>query len=329
MIQFVYYTDPHAKGVSPSTRIDDFPRTVEAKLQDIFAYGHEQNVDFFACSGDFVDSPYVSASYMSRLGEILASAGKPHYYTWGNHDMMAWNPSTIQDTTIGLFAKFQKDFHLLTKEPTYVTFNGQEIALTGVSAYASLDRTITVDGKELHRSRDYIVKKQRDVPHVHIVHGFLSPRPILEDIRHTVVSEIEDTEADLTLTGHDHNGFPLIVLPNGQQVINPGGLSRVFASHSEMNRMPQFLHVVISDDGSITVKPIQSRIALKGHEVMDRSLLDEKKMKEELLKATKGSLKEVLAKVNIEKIDLKTIVSRFKEDIEPEIYEEVTRRLGI
>lgn len=329
MINFIYYTDVHAKGISPSTRTDDYPTTVERKLLDVFAYGHEHNVDFFACGGDFSDSPYISARYMARLGETLSKAQKPHYFVWGNHDMMAWNPTTIQDTTIGLFAKFQEQFHLLSKTPTYVEFNGQEIALSGVSSYASLDRTITVDGKELHRNRDYLIKKQKDIPHIHIVHGYLAPRPILEDIPHTLVSELADTEADLTLGAHEHAGFSLITLPNGQLVINPGALSRVFASHSEMNRMPQFLHVTIADDGQITVLPVQSRVALKGADVMDRTMLDEKKLREELLKATKGSLKEVLSKINIERVDLRTIVTRFKDEIEPDVYDEVKRRLGL
>lgn len=324
-------TDPHLKGKSPSTRVDDFTSTMELKLKDFFAFGHEQNVDFFACGGDFVDSPYTSSRFAKRVGQLLKSElkGKEMFFSWGNHDMIAWNPNTISDTSFGLFEAFADEMTMLSKQPIHRTYNGQTISLTGINSYAKLDRhLVDEEGNILeHRSRDYVIE-ETDTPRIHIVHGYLSPKPILEDIPHTVIEEMRHTKATITLTGHEHTGFPVTQLDHGL-VYNPGALGRVFASHTEMNRMPKYALCTIADDGTPTIEPIQCRVAKDGKEVMDRTALDEKKKREQILLETKGNIREVLSKINIGSIDLDTIILRFKDDVSKDVYEEAKRRLHI
>lgn len=331
MIKFLYMTDPHAKGKSPSTRTDDFPSTIEAKIKDFFAYGHEQNVDFFMCGGDFVDSPYTSARYAQRLGKIIKEGlrGKDMFFAWGNHDIIAWNPKTIDDTSFGLFQAFAEEMILLSSEPIRRTYNNQEIDLSGTTSYAKLDRDVVDEEGNitLHRSRDYIVEKG-SVPRVHVVHGYLSPKPILEDIPHTVIEEMKGTGAVITLTGHEHTGFPVTKIDNGL-VYNPGALGRVFASHTEMNRMPKYALCTIHEDGTPEIQPIQCRVARDGKDVMDRTMLDEKKVREQMLLETQGSIREVLSQINIGNIDLRTIINRFQGEVRPEVYEETKRRLQL
>lgn len=324
-------TDPHSKGKSPVTRIDNFTHTIEKKILDFFAYGHEQNVDFFACGGDFVDSPYTSQRFAKRLGRLFKRGlrGKEMFFVWGNHDMIAWNPNTIDDTSFGLFQEFADEMTLLSKEPLRRTYNGQEIDLSGISSYAKLDRDVVDEEGNIveHRSRDYIVPKT-EVPRVHIVHGYLSPKAILDDIPHTVIEDMKDTGAAITLTGHEHTGFPVTKLKHGI-VYNPGALGRVFASHTEMNRMPKFALCTIHDDGTVEVEPIQSRVAKLGTDVMDRTMLDEKKAREQMLAETKGSIKEVLARISIKNVDLRTIIHKFEGEVSKEVFEETKRRLKL
>ena len=331
MITFLYTTDAHAKGKSPSTRVDDFPSAIARKLRNFFEVGHSMNVDFFAFGGDWVDSAYTSTKYTKKLGQILkeGAGDKEIFHVFGNHDVIAWNPATAEETAFGLFEYFNDNMVLLTSKPTYRTYNGQKIALTGISSYAQLDRTIELaDGTEAHRSRDYIIEDNEGLPWVHIVHGYLSPKSILDDIPHTVIDEMRHTKASITLTGHEHTGFPVTRIDNGI-VYNPGALGRVFASHTEMNRMPQYALCTIHDDGSVSVEPIQCPVAELGHHVMDRTALDEKKAREELLVQAKGNIEEVLKEINIEGIDLRTIMGRFKDKVSPEVYKETMRRLQL
>lgn len=329
MIRFLYMTDPHMKGISPSTRTDDFPSTIELKIRDFFNYGHEQHVDFFVCGGDFMDSPYASQRYVQRIGKMFEEElrGKELFFVWGNHDMSAWNPNTIADTSFGLFETFSDGFTLLERDPTYRTYNGQRIALTGISSYARLDRDVEEDDKVYPRSRDYVTE-DIGVPHIHVVHGYLSPTPILDDIPHTVISEMAHTHAAITLTGHEHTGFPIKEIDHGL-VYNPGALGRVFASHTEMNRTPKYALCSIDVNGKPSIEPITCRVAKDGKDVMDRTALDEKKLRTEMLMSAQGGIREVLSQINIEKIDLRTIIQRFEGEVKPLVYQEAKRRLGI
>lgn len=323
-------TDQHSTGRSPSTRTDVFRATNEAKIRFFHRYCHEQNVDFFAYGGDWGDSPYLSQRFVRYLGEVYEEEqkGKDAFGIFGNHDMMGWNPNTMQDTSLGLHMHFQKNFTLLSKEPIVKEYNGQSVALSGVSSHANLDR----DTDLRPRADDYIMNWKSEIPLIHIVHGFLSPKPILDDILHTTIDEIRSTDARFTLTGHDHTGFNPIMLGTDRHghekwACNPGAMSRVFASHSEMNRMPQFLIGTINDDGSGYLDIIQFTNAKPGHEVMDRTAIDEKKKKEEMLEATRGTIKEVLSNIDVQNISLDAIVLRFKEEVEPNVYNETVRRL--
>ncbi|MGE7305857.1 metallophosphoesterase [Priestia megaterium] len=334
-VKFLYHTDAHTTGRTPSTRTDDYPSTIEMKLRYFFRVGHELGVDGFLNGGDTFDSPYTSSEYVTRIGRLFEEElkGKHMWGVLGNHEMIGWNPDTVKRTPIGVFKEFNDFFHILDKEPTTITgANGQKVKLSGVSSYAQLDRNIyDLDGNILqHRSRDYIVDEFDGTPEIRITHGFLSEKPILEDIPHTVIDEIYETKAAVTLTGHDHKGFPVTRLKYGL-AYNPGGLSRVFASHSEMNRMPKFALVTINDDGTPTVEPVMCKVAKDGIEVMDRSLLDEKKRKEALLAEGRKTMRELFEEIDIEGVDLLKILDQYQQQKQtrPEVVKEVKRRLHI
>jgi DNA repair protein SbcD/Mre11 len=331
MIKFLYSTDWHSKGKSPATRTDDFPTTIETKIKHFFELGHELGVDAFLAGGDYFDSPFTSSAYVTRIGKIIEEGTKDKklYGIWGNHDVSAWNPDTVKNTSIGVFQSFSNSFIVLDRKPIIFEKNGQKVKLSGVSSYARLDRhELDEEGNIVkHRARDYVIEETDGTPQIHIVHGYLSPKAVLDDIAHTVINEMRHTKAAVTLTGHEHTGFPVTKIDNGF-VYNPGALGRVFASHTEMNRMPNYALITIHTDGSPEVEPIQCSIAKKGTEVMDRSLLDAKKAKEALILAAKGNIGALLKQMNIEGVDLNHILSHYKKTTKPEVFEEAKRRLG-
>ncbi len=325
-----YSTDWHAKGKNPSSRIDDYPSTIESKIRTFFRLGEEYGVDAYACGGDMVDSAYLSPQYVTRLGHVineeLEATQKKLYYVLGNHDIIAYNPDSITSTSFGIFLSFVKNMILLSKTPIIMP---QGVAITGISSYAQLDKHIYGEDGSIvqHRYRDWVVEETTR-PHIHIVHGFLSPKPILEDIPHTVIDEMKHTKATVTLGAHDHTGFPVTKTDNGL-VYNPGALGRVFASHAEMKRMPKYVLVTIHEDGTPEIQPIACPVAELGDMVMNRQLLDEKKAKEALLAQSRGDVKELIQGLNIGSIDLRMIVSKYKEKTSSAVYEEAIKRLQL
>lgn len=332
MIKFLYSTDWHYKGKNPTTRIDDYPAAIEAKVRDFFQTGHELKVDGFLAGGDYFDSAYTSAEVVTRLGKIIESEVKDKklYGVWGNHDEVGWNPKTVKKTSIGVMQEFNRHFHILDRNPTVFEANGMKVNLTGVSAYAQLDSHVLDEQGNIvqHRSRDWVVDKTDGLPHIHIVHGYLSPKPVLESIRHTVIEEMKHTKATITLGAHEHTGFP-VTETDGGFVYNPGSLGRVKASHEEMNRMPKYALVTIHSDGKGEITPIACKVAEPGADVMDRSVIDEKKEKEAKLKQAKENIRDVLKDINIKGVDLQTIVEGFRGKAKPDVFEETIRRLGL
>jgi DNA repair exonuclease SbcCD nuclease subunit len=334
MVKFLYSTDWHYKGKNPRTRMDDFTSTMEAKIKHFFWLGHELGVDAFLHGGDYFDTKETTSSVVNRLGEIIRDGlkDKMMYGVWGNHDEHGMNPNTVTQTPIGVFQNFYPNFIILNKEPLMFEANGERIKLSGVSSYAKLDtHTINPDTEEIieHRSRDYVIEESDGTPHIHIVHGWLSARPISDEMRinHTVIDEMRHTKATVTLTGHEHTGFPVTKTNHGL-VYNPGALGRVHSSHVEMNRMPKYALITIHKDGKPEIEPIQCPVAKLGTEVMDRKLLDAQQERLAKLKEAKGDIKVLLKELNIKGIDLPAILEQLRETTKPDVFDEVKRRLG-
>ena len=334
MLRFLYSTDWHIKGKNPATRTDDYPETIESKIRDYFRLGQELNVDAFLAGGDYFDSPHTASEVVTRFGKIIQEElkGKQLYGVWGNHDEIGWNPKSVKKVSIGVFEEFSNFFHILDRTPfLFKGSNGETVKLSGISAYPQLDKHIFVpDTEEIleHRSRDYVIEETDGTPHIHIVHGYLSPQPILETINHTVISEMKHTKATVTLTAHEHGGFPVTETDNGL-VYNPGGLGRVHASYTEMNRMPKYALVTIHSDGRPEIEPIQCRVAKPGKEVMSRERIEEKAQKEAVLSVARDNIKEVIKGINIKGIDLNVILNSYQDKLKPKVFEEAKKRLKL
>jgi exonuclease SbcD len=327
--KFLYSTDWHCRGKNPSSRLDDYPATIEMKVRTFFRLGEEYEVDAYLCGGDMMDTPYSSPQYVARIGsaieEELNKVNKKMYYILGNHDIIAYNPESIHQTTFGLFLKFSQRLVPLTKNPIVV--NG--VYLTGVHSYAMLDKPVLNEIGEIvkPRWRDWVVEKTEG-PHIHIVHGFLTPKPLLEDIPHSLIEEMKHTKATVTLGAHDHTGFPVTKIDNGL-VYNPGALGRVFASYNEMNRMPKYALITIHEDGSPEIQPIICPVAEEGKNVLNRDLIEQKKQKEAFLSQVRNDVKELVEQLNVESINLYSILNEYKSKTKPEVYREVMRRLQL
>lgn len=326
MIRFMYGTDPHAKGTNPGTRTDDFTDTVKRKLTEYLRIGRERDVDFYLFGGDLFDSPYATPQFVIDIGELLEEGldGKPFFYVLGNHDMSGYNPATIRQTAYGVILRFLPNAIELTKEPVRYEFRGEAVYLSGVHSYARLDRDIETEDGLLPRARDYVREKQ-DAPSIHVVHGYLSPTPVLEDIPHTLIDEMKHTGTTITLTGHEHTGFS-VKQTDGGVVYNPGAMSRVFASRKEMNRMPKIVYGEL-DGFDPTLEPLVLATALSGEAVFDVESINARNRQKAILQQSEQDLKRTLANLDIEHVSVAAMLDGLRASTEPDVFEEARRRI--
>lgn len=330
-----YSTDWHAKGKNPETRTDNYPETIERKIRTFFEMGADMECDAFGVGGDFVDSHYTGASYVNRLGKViqegLERSKKKLYYILGNHDIDSYNPLSIDSTVFGVFLKFQSNMIMLSRKPMPIVFDGRTILLSGVHSYSMLDKPVyEADGEtiKLPHYRDWVVEEETREPHIRMVHGYLSPKPIMDTIPHTLIDEMRHTKAVVTLGAHEHTGFPVTKIDNGL-AYNPGSLGRVFASYNEMNRMPKYVMVTIYPDGAPEITPIPCPVAEPGENVMDRTKLDEQKAREALIVQMQDNAQHVLDQANVGPLDLYAIMDFYKDTVRPAVFQESMRRLGL
>jgi exonuclease SbcD len=331
-----YSTDWHWTLQTPEARLDDYADSLEKEIRCFFQMGADLGCDCYGVGGDFVDSAFLRPRSITRLGEIirqeLTRTRKKLYYILGNHDLDAYNPNSITGTAFGVFLHFF-DEHMIRLGRTPLMINGKNghpIQLSGVDSYSLMDKNVYNEHNEiiLPRSRDWVVAAENGIPRIHMAHGFLSPKPILDSIPHTVIDEMRHTQATVTLGAHEHGGFPITRIDNGL-VCNPGALGRVFASRSEMMREPQFMMVLIHPDGAPELTLIKCPVSAPGDLIMNRDALDEKKARDAFLTQVRDSVEDVMEDINITALDLRLIMGRYKENTRPAVYREAERRLRL
>lgn len=317
-MKILYFADSHIRGTNPKNRMDDFGQTLENKLNELVEIVESQKIDYVIHGGDLFDRPDISISVASRYSKILKSIQVPIYIVSGNHDIFGHNPLTVNRTVLGLLNEL--DFLTIISEGQKIILeeNGLKVQLTGQPYTFDIDTDITRKG--------YILKERdEDIGiAIHIVHGMLLDKPFVKGIPFTLLEDIKDTKADITLSGHYHSGFNTTEI-EGKYFINPGALVRITNSLREIDRKPQ---VVILDIGeSIKIEYLKLQSALDGDLVLDRSQVEKHVFKSERLYEFKQTVDSAL---DFEKMDINDVLIEvsFAEGLSNEVKSEALKRIA-
>lgn len=315
-LKILFFTDTHIRGTNPKNRKDDFLVTLENKFREINEIIKTKDIDFVIHGGDLFDRPDISISVASRFTNILKKIKVPIYIVSGNHDIFGHNPQTLDRTMLGLLNSL--DFLQVIDEskPVILSKDKIKVQITGVPYSYNIDET----------PDKYILKEiDEDANYsIHIVHGMLLDRPFIKGIPYTLVDDIIDTKANITLTGHYHAGFKTIER-DGKFFINPGSLVRVTNSIKEIERTPQVCLIELNDN--INISMIQLKSALPGDEVLDRSEIEKSTFKSERILEFKQSIDSAL---NFEKMDINDLLIEvaFSENVDTNVKEEALKRIA-
>ena len=317
-MKLLFFTDKHIRGKTPKNRMDNFPETIERKLNEIKQIIKEYNIDYVLHGGDLFDRPDVSISIASNFSKILNSFGVPIYIIVGNHDVYGHNPDTVNRSILGLLDALNVVRLINRDEVIYLNKGGIKVQLTGQPFVYNIDH-------EGCRSNYIVEEVSRDVDYsIHMVHGMLLNRPFIEGIPYTLIDDIKSTKADITLCGHYHTGFGVINV-DGKYFVNPGSLVRITNSLSEIYRMPKV--AIITLDSSIDIQLVELKSALKGEEVLNRDEIDNYKFKNEVLFEFK---QEIESSIDFDKLKIEEILIEVSnaEGVSEEIRKEALKRIA-
>ena len=315
-MKLLYLTDTHIRGTSPKNRLDDYCETLKEKLKEISNIVKEENVDFVLHGGDLFDRPDVSVSIVSEFAQIFQSFGVPIYIISGNHDIFGHNPDTLDRTMLGLLCNLGV-MHLVNYKKIILEKDNLRVQLTGSPYIYSMDELSNRDNykvTEVDESCKYAI---------HMTHGFLIDKPFMKEVSHTLIEDIKDTKADITLGGHYHFGFKTVELDN-KYFVNPGALIRISNSKIEMKRRPKVDIINLGEDIHIEERYLKS--AKPGEEVLDRSEMERHQFKGIKMAEFKESIE---ASANYKSLDIFDLLLRISksENISEEVKSEALKRV--
>lgn len=317
-MKFLYFTDSHIRGTNPKSRTDSFFHTLKIKLQEIQSVAREESVDYILHGGDLFDRPDVSISVMNEIIPILSGFSAPIYAISGNHDIYGHNPVTLPRTMMGLLDTLGI-IHLINHRKILLKDEETTVQLSGSPYIYGLDRD---------ENRHLYIVKERDPQAdyaIHLVHGFLMAGEVKAVFSHTTIDHIKETKADLTLSGHLHDGFPLTEV-DGKSFLNPGAMVRISNSMTELKRRPKYVIIdVRKAKATIDVRELKS--ALPGPEVLDRTEIEMHKFKRQELAEFKESIDRSGNYDRINFFDLLADISA-NEKLDPEIKKEAMKRIA-
>lgn len=319
MIRFIYFGDPHIRGTNPRNRVDSYPEAWKAKLREVWQLGKQYEVAAFLQPGDTFDLPDVANSVLNDAADIFAESPAPVYTTAGNHDIPGYNVAAYGNTSLRLLERIVPQLHVINDPARPVFFGGRdgypEVQVTFTPYSGKIDRDGYGYSPEYQNSHAYAI---------HVAHGMLLDHTPPFD-RFTLVQEVKTT-ANMVLTGHDHTGYGIFQRSDGVTFCNPGSLTRLSASESELRRRIQVALITVEDgQGRIELIPLQS--AAPGPEVLDRSRIEKEAQRQYAME----NFAALIQTVNGERVrlDINQIVETIaeQEGLAPSVVQKALERI--
>ena len=318
-MRILFFADSHIRGTTPKNRKDDFTSTLEKKFNEIVEIIDREDIDYVIHGGDLFDRPDVSISLVSKFSKILNQIKAPIYIVSGNHDIFGLNPKTLNRTMLGLICDL-KVLNIINKDEKIILKKDNiKVQLTGQPYIYNID---DADDKT-----PYIVKNiepECDFS-IHVVHGMLLDKPFIKDIPYTLVEDIKETLADITLSGHYHSGFEKVEI-DGKYFLNPGSIVRVSNSLREIKRKPKVVIINLENDLDISYEYLET--ALDGEEVLDRKEIENSIYRRERMYEFKQSIENAM---NFEKMDINDVLMEVSnaEEVDEQVKKEALKRISL
>ncbi|WCF11398.1 metallophosphoesterase (plasmid) [Paenibacillus thiaminolyticus] len=298
-MKFLYFGDKHERATAPENRTENdtqYIQTQMEKTKEIIEIGKKFGVSGFLQPGDFLDSPNPPLHYVADVMRLwtgddtsedienFENKMPPLIGIVGNHELYGNNLKTLPKTMIGFLGKLGM-MHFATKQKPFffTTEDGAKVAITGTHYHLDIDSPEYLD--------DYVVEEKLGDFHIHMVHGYLTDKSKGNLFPHTIIDHIKHTKADLTISGHDHIGFPLTEI-DGKFFVNPGAIPRMSNDLKEIKRIPKVMLIDITKTNGIQLKMIPLKSAQKGDVILNRQKIVERKKREGRLEEYKKTVRE-------------------------------------
>lgn len=239
-MRFAFYTDLHLDSQTPKSRADGYGGEIMRKLDFIYRKSVEAGCSCVAFGGDFCNrSRMEDLRMMFNAAQILKQSGLKTCACLGQHDLIGYNPATLQDSSLQHIASISG-----VLDNMWDSANSVPVPLhldCGVSFYP-----MHVFQRIGDFWRDYSIDPARF--NILLCHALLFDGA--SSVAGTIDVNVLDIPFDLVCSGDLHDGYAP-VKANGTWFCNPGSVAR--RSTKDMHRRPMFF--IIDIDGK-TCDPV-------------------------------------------------------------------------
>ncbi|WP_148269903.1 metallophosphoesterase [Desulfitobacterium dehalogenans] len=304
MDKFIVTGDLHFRSENPRSRKDNYRDALLVKLYEVFLIAQERRAKAIIIPGDIFDSSNVSLPTIIKLASFLddckAKFAIDVLVISGNHDLPAGNKGAISRTPFGLLTELEYIHDLERLDASRLMLLPTDMFESSVTGCGFDYQTDTPDGADQYMvtqssfpesyPRIHALSSE-DHPRIHVVHSMLLAAAPSFPMRHTLIDDVE-TNADIIISGHYHDGFGIIRRKDGKLFINPGALCRLSASQAEMSRTVQVALLTVNSKTDFHAELIPLQSARPAEEVLDREAIVEKKEHENWLESFFDSLQQ-------------------------------------
>ena len=354
-MKFLYVGDLHQDELEPVSRIDDFNETRKEKISEIMSIAKTNHVKAILHGGDFFNRPKMSNEFVTSVMEMWNEKLIPidiqeltfqfqtgsiseeeyldalHQYKIGNipfisiignHDLIGESMDSYPKTSLNVL-ETSGFLHIVDKDnPIIFQDSNVSVAVTGYSYNRELDKSSDKEGYCVKRAE--VDGKPVDY-HIHMAHGMLTDHSYGQKFAHTTIAEIsQKTEADLTIDGHDHIGFPLTER-DGKLFVNPGSPFRLSADTKEIARMPKVMLINIDKNG-IKIEDIYLKCAKDGKMVLSTNGKKNKQSKQAIMAKIQTLINQSSMKKGLRIADIIENIGS-AENIDEEILKDVQNKI--
>jgi len=306
MTKFSFFTDIHLSGVNPRHRVDDFPKTMLAKLREVYEVSNALGCEFVTFGGDFFNSHRIfSYEVISEAMDVMCDTDLKTYACIGEHDLFGHSPNTYQSSTLAFMVRRCANFCILF-DPMPLS----DVVLHAKHEWENMQEAMkrTVDPTKLN---------------VLICHELITNRRAMFDVIDT--NTLNPCPFDIVLSGDLHDGYDVHEVGN-TFFCNPGALAR--RAINDLNRTPQFA-VIEAEKGQMPVIQLkQLSCAKPGNEVFGESIAEMVKNTDEF---DGNAFTEEMLDFEADSVDVHELIQKIgtKNGVRKEVLDYLAQKRGV
>jgi len=247
MFEFVHITDLHLANKPPESRTDGYNDQIFKKLQYVFNYCVDKKLKYIALTGDLAHGHTISDELATRFAKLVSEYDIKILFVYGNHDIQGGNTNFIHKTNFGLLEIYPW-FICVDKNPIVI----EDCLIAGYD----YDKEKAIQSTWLMPDIQTKLKYEKRILLTHPMIVNEATMIIDGKVKQVNVHEVE-TNADLMLCGHYHDGFVGavrdIALNRDFCIVNPGSLARTAIDwNGRESKGPRFAHIKMGKKISVS-----------------------------------------------------------------------------